>query len=98
MVQNRQKVKVNPFAFWQNLAIFRTFFKVHFLEKYTSNRAQTKMKTLFKAQRTFFEPFYKTSKMVQNRQKFKVNPFTFWRNLAIFGTFLKVHFLEKYTY
>ena len=42
MVQNRQKVKVNPFTFWRNLAFFGTFFKVHFLEKYTSNEAQTK--------------------------------------------------------
>ena len=48
MVQNRQKVKVNPFTFGRNLAIFGTFFKVHFLEKYTSNEAQTKLKTLFK--------------------------------------------------
>ena len=49
MVQNRQKVKVNPFTFWRNLAIFGTLFKVHFLEKYTTNEAQTKPKTLFKA-------------------------------------------------
>ena len=49
MVQNRQKVKVNPFTFCRNLAIFGTFFKVYFLEKYTSNEAQTKLKTLFKA-------------------------------------------------
>ena len=49
MVQNRQKVKVNLFTFWRNLAIFGTFFKVHFLEKYTSNEAQTKIKTLVKA-------------------------------------------------
>ena len=49
MVENRQKVKVNPFTFWLNLAIFGTFFNVHFLEKYTSNEAQTKQNTLFKA-------------------------------------------------
>ena len=49
MVENRQKVKVNPFTFWRNLAIFGTFLKVHFLEKYTSNEAQTKLNTLFKA-------------------------------------------------
>ena len=49
MVENRQKVKVNPFTFWRNLAIFGTFFKVHFLEKYTSNEAQAKQNTLFKA-------------------------------------------------
>ena len=95
MVQNRQKVKVNVFTFWRNLAIFGSFLKVRFLEKYTSNEAQTKIKTLFKALRTFFEPFKKISKMVKNRQKVKVNLFTFWRNLAIFGTFFKVHFLEK---
>ena len=35
--------------------------------------------------------------MVQNRQNVKVNPFTFWRNLTIFGTFFKVHFFENYT-
>ena len=97
MVQNRQKVKVNPFTFGRNLAIFETFFKIHFLEKYTSNEAQTNLKTLFTALRSFFEPFKKISKMVQNRQKVKVNPFTFGRNLAIFGTFFKVHFVEKYT-
>ena len=49
MVQNRQKVKVNPFSFWRNLAILLFFFKVHFLEKYTSNEAQIKVKTLLKA-------------------------------------------------
>ena len=65
MVQNRQKVKVNPFTFWLILAILGPFFKVHFLEKYTSNEAQTKIKTIFKAERTFLEPFKKISKMVQ---------------------------------
>ena len=34
MVQNRQKVKVNPFTF-----SFGPFFKVNFLEYYTSNEA-----------------------------------------------------------
>ena len=48
MVQNRQKVKVELFTFSRNLAIFETFFK-DFLEKYTSNKAQTELKTLFKA-------------------------------------------------
>ena len=48
MVQNRQKVNVKAFTFGPNLAIFGTFFKVHFLEKYTTNEAQTKLKTLFK--------------------------------------------------
>ena len=47
MVQNRQKVKVNPFTFWQNLAIFGTFFIVHFPENYTSSEAQTKQKNAF---------------------------------------------------
>ena len=47
MIQNRQKV--NPFTFWRNLAMFETSFKVDFLEKYTSNEAQTKLKTLLKA-------------------------------------------------
>ena len=49
MVQNRQKVKVNPFTFWRNLVIFGTFFKVDFFENYTSNEAETKLKTLFKS-------------------------------------------------
>ena len=49
LVQNRQKVKVNPFTFRRNLAIFGTFFKVKFFEKYPSNQAQTKLKTLLKA-------------------------------------------------
>ena len=39
----------NPFTFWRNLAILGTFFKVKFYEKYTSNEAQAKLKTLFKA-------------------------------------------------
>ena len=33
----------------------------------------------------------------QNRQKHMVNPFTFGRNLAIFGTFSKVNFHENCT-
>ena len=44
MVQNRQKVKVNPFTLFSG-----PFFEVNFLENYTSNEAQTKLKTLFKA-------------------------------------------------
>ena len=35
--------------------------------------------------------------MARNRQKVKVNPFTFWRNLVIFGTFFKVNFPKNYT-
>ena len=57
MVENRQKVKVNPFTFWLNLAIFGTLFNVHFLEKYTSNEAQTKLNTLFKGLKKLFEAF-----------------------------------------
>ena len=38
MVHNRQKVKVG-----EKLAIFEPFFKVHFLGKYTSNEAKTKL-------------------------------------------------------
>ena len=49
MVQNREKVKVNPFTFCRNLAIFGTFFKVDFFESYTSNEAQITQRTLFKA-------------------------------------------------
>ena len=66
MVQNRRKVKVNPFTFGRNLAIFRTFFKVHFLEKYTSNEAQNKIKTLFKGLKKLFWAFLKNLK---NRPK-----------------------------
>ena len=40
MVQNRQKVRVNPFTFWRNLAIFGTLFKVNFVKKFTSNETQ----------------------------------------------------------
>ena len=43
MAQNRQKVKVNPFTF-----LGRPLFKVNFLDNYTSNEAQTKLKMLFK--------------------------------------------------
>ena len=54
MVQNRQKVKVNPFTL-QNVKVnpFTFFFmgggaifKVNFLDNYTSNEAQTKLKML----------------------------------------------------
>ena len=45
MVQNRQKVKVNPFGDF--LAKFETFFKVHFLEKYTCNEASNEPKNAF---------------------------------------------------
>ena len=54
MVQNRQKVKVNPFTFGRNLAIFRIFFKVHFLEKYTSIEAQTKLKRFLRPKEAFW--------------------------------------------
>ena len=47
MVLNRQNR--HPFTFWQNLAIFGPLFKVNFLENYTSNQADTKLKTCFKA-------------------------------------------------
>ena len=41
MVQNRQKVKVNPITlFWGS------FFKANFFHNYTSNEAQTKLKTI----------------------------------------------------
>ena len=59
MVQNRQKVKVNPFTFWRNLANFGTFFKVNFLEKYTSNEAQTKIKKLVQGLKKLFWAFLK---------------------------------------
>ena len=47
MAKIRQKVKVNHF--WTKFGFFGNFFKVHFLDKYTFNEAQTKIKTLFKA-------------------------------------------------
>ena len=43
MVQNRRKVKVNPFTF-----LGRSLFKVNFLDNYTSNEAQTQLKTFYK--------------------------------------------------
>ena len=70
MVQNRQKVNVNPLTFSRNLAILGTFFKVHFLEKYTCNEAQTKIKTLFKAERTFFHPFKKITKCSKSSKSY----------------------------
>ena len=90
-----EKLRLTGYSFCRYLGIFGTFFKVHFLDKYTSNEAKTKLKTLFKPSRSFFAPLKKISKMVQNRQKVKVNYFTFCRNLAIFGTFFKVHFLNE---
>ena len=69
MVQNRQKVKVNPSTFERNLAIFRTFFKVHFLEKYTSNEAQTKLKTLLKGLKKLFGAFLNNFKNGQKSSK-----------------------------
>ena len=52
MVQNRQKVKVKVKVnrlptFWRNLAIFGTFCKVNFSEKYTSNQASLGLKSVF---------------------------------------------------
>ena len=43
MVQNRQKVKVNPFTFGRKFGHFGNIFKVHFLDIYTSNEAKTKL-------------------------------------------------------
>ena len=45
MVQNRQKVKKVK---------VKAFFKVNFLENYTSNEAQTRLKTLYKAKSPSF--------------------------------------------
>ena len=39
--------KANPFTFWPNLTIFGNLFKVNFSEKFRSNEAQPKLKTLF---------------------------------------------------
>ena len=46
---NIPRRKWSKWSFWRNLAIFRTFFKDNFPEKYTSNEAQTKLITFFKA-------------------------------------------------
>ena len=59
MVQNRQKVKVDLFTFWQNLAIF-VYSKSIFSTMYTSNEAQTKLKTLFKWPNELFWPLKKS--------------------------------------
>ena len=84
MVENRQKVKVNPITFYLFYYFFLgggAFYKVNFLEKYTSNQAQTKLKTLFKA---LNQPFLSLSKQSQNVKvklevkkltPLKVNPF-----------------------
>ena len=74
MVQNWEKLKLSPFTFWRNITIFGTVFKVNFDENFTSNEAQTQPKTGFKAGISCFSPFFKISKMVQNRQTIMANP------------------------
>ena len=69
-------------------------YSMYFLEKYTSNEAQTKIKTLFKFWRTFLSGI-KNLKNGPKSLKVNFNPFIFWRNSAIFGTFFTVHFLEN---
>ena len=44
MVQNRQKVKLNPITFFGG-----PLFKVNYPENYTGDEAQTKLKTLYRA-------------------------------------------------
>ena len=44
MVQNCQKIQINPFTFFGG-----AFFKVNFLGNYTSNEGQIKLKKLYKA-------------------------------------------------
>ena len=50
MVQIRQKIKVDHFAFCRNLSHFWNFIQSSFSRaKYTLDEAQTKVKTIFKA-------------------------------------------------
>ena len=61
MVQNRQKVNVNPFTFLRG-----PFFKVNFFENCTSNEAQAK--NAFNGLKKLFQPYItsqKWSKIVQ---------------------------------
>ena len=46
--------KANPFTFWTNLAIFGNLFEVNFSEKFRSNEAQPKLKTLFYSLKKLF--------------------------------------------
>ena len=57
-----KKLWLTTLLFGEIWPFLGTFFIVHFSEKYTSDEAQTKIKTLFKAERTFFEPFKKNDK------------------------------------
>ena len=72
LVQNRQKVKVNPFTFWQNSAISETFFKVNFYENYTSNEAQTKLKTFLRPKETFLRHLKKSQKLSKIVKKLRL--------------------------
>ena len=55
MVQNRQKVKVNPFNFWPKEPANSGIYPMYFLKKYTSIEAQAKIKTVFKTLQELFE-------------------------------------------
>ena len=59
---NIPRRKWSKWSFWRNLAIFRTFFKDNFPEKYTSNEAQTKLITFLRPKEAFLSLSNKSQK------------------------------------
>ena len=94
LVQNRQKIKVFG-EIWPSLGLLS---KSIIPRNIHPMKLKPSKKRFLSSKRSFFEPFKKISKLVQNRQKFKVNPFTFCRNLAIFGTFSNSIYMYIYIY
>ena len=94
MVQNRQKVKVNPFNFWPKEPANSGIYPMYFLKKYTSIEAQAKIKTVFKTYRSFLKGIC-YSKLVENRQKFAR-----WILESGYspGRIYSMYFHKKYTY
>ena len=71
---------------------------MNFLEKYTSNEAQTKIKYAFQGLKNLSHGNLLFKNGLKIVKKLRLTPLIFWRNLAILGTFLKDYFLEKYTF
>ena len=96
MAQNRQKVKVNPFTFWPKFGHFWDFFQSPFSRDIYIQWSSNDDKNAFQwPERSFSEPFEKISKMAQNRQKVKVNPFTFWAKFGHFWDFFQSPFSRE---
>ena len=55
MVQNRQKVKVNPFTFWRNLAILGPFFQSPFSGEIYVQWGSNQDKNAFQGRKNLFE-------------------------------------------